>query len=440
MKDLSIRREVSRSVYRIAVPSIGSSIFFMLYSVVDLMWIGRLGKEAIASVTIAMSLYNMNYILNEIFGVASMVMLARRWGEGNLREFERIGRQIVIYKFLAGLVVLGVTFPLAPPLLKWMGGGKVPATDAILYYRWRAVFLPFGFLGGTMMTTFRSIGDTKTLFFISGVWSVTNIVLDPILMFGMKLGVVGAAIASGICETGAMFFGFYMARKKWKVWLLKPEKLQIDILKKVFVLGGPSLLDSINWNVSRLVTVRIFSSIGVLATATYGVFMRVLEIGWMIGFALEGAITTLVGQNLGRKDRERALVVYREGLKIATLWGVILATVVFLFAPQISEIFTSEADLISSSSRFLRVSSFGFFFMLFMNVGYGTLVGGGRTIDTFYIGLLSNWAYRIPLMIIVAKLSKDLNILGAVFASSIAFGALLSVIVVNRKKWLYVEV
>ncbi len=435
-----MRKEVYKNIYRIAIPSMGSSIFFMLYSVIDLMWIGRIGKEAIASVTLAMSFYNMNYILNEIFGVSSMVMLARRWGEGNIREFERIGRQIVVYKFIAGLFVLGITFPLAPPFLKWMGGGKVPALDAILYYRWRTVFLPFGFLGGTMMTTFRSIGDTRTLFFISGLWSIANIVLDPVFMFGMNLGVVGAAIASGLCETGAMFFGFYMAKRKWKVWLLKPERLHLDILKKVFVLGGPSLLDSINWNISRLVTVKIFSSIGVLATATYGVFARVLEISWMIGFALEGAITALVGQSLGKRDKDRAIEVYKEGLRIATIWGAILAGIVFVFAPQISAIFAKENDLLVAASQFLRFSSFGFFFMLFMNIGYGTLVGGGRTIDTFYIGLVSNWAYRIPVMVLVARFFEDVNALGVAFASSIAFGAFLSVLGVRKRKWLHVEV
>ncbi len=435
-----MKKEVAKSIYKFAIPSMGSSIFYMLYSVIDLMWVGRIGKEAIASVTLAMSVYNMNYILNEVFGVASVVMLARRWGEGDKDEFQRIGRQIVIYKFLSGLAVMFLTIPLASPILTWMGGGKVPAIDAVHYYKWRAIFLPFSFLGGTMMTTFRSIGDTKTLFYVSASGAIANIVLDPIFMFVMGFGVVGSAIASGVCETAAMFFGFYLAGLKWKVWLLKPEKLHLDVLKKIFVIGGPSLLDSINWNVSMLITVKIFSMLGVLATATFGVFDRVAEIGWMIGFAFEGAVTTLVGQSLGAKNKERAVVVYKEGLKIAAIWGIVITLLVVTLAPQLSLLFAREADLRLAATEFLRYAAFGFFFLFFMSIGSGALMGGGRTVDIFYIGLLGNWAYRIPLMILVAKFTSNTNLLGTVFASSIAFGAFLTLLCVQRKKWLETEV
>ncbi len=77
-----------KDILRIAVPSMGSSVFNMLYSFADLAWIGRLGKDAVASVTLAVSLYNMNYILNEMFGVSSMVLLSRSWGKRDLRSFE----------------------------------------------------------------------------------------------------------------------------------------------------------------------------------------------------------------------------------------------------------------------------------------------------------------------------------------------------------------
>ncbi len=431
---------IRRRILEIALPSMGASVFYMLYSVVDLMWIGRLGSEAVASVTMALSFYNVNYILNEIFGVASVVMLSRRWGEGNKEEFERIGRQIVAYKFLSGLFLSLLTIPMAPSLMGWLGGGKVPPGDAIAYYRFRALFLPFSFLGGTMMTTFRSIGDTKTLFYISSIWSSVNLILDPVLMFWMKMGIVGSALASGISETAAMIHGFLWAEKKWKVWMLKPARLELFVLKRVFTIGGPSLLDSVNWNLSRMVTVKIFASYGVVAAATFGIFARVVEMAWTVGFALEGAITTLVGQSLGAKDKGRAEEVFKEGVKISLLLGTLISIVVAVFSHPISAFFSSDNSLIDSATAFLRLSSFGFAFMLLMNASYGALVGGGRTIDTLYIGMASNWLFRIPLLLLLSKIGIDYVFLGPAFSSSMAFGSIVGLLIARRRKWLEVEV
>ncbi len=431
---------IRKRILEIALPSMGSSLANMLYGVVDLMWIGKLGKEAIASVTLAVSLFNMNFILNDIFGVASVVMLARRWGEGNLREFERIGRQIVVYKFFAGLMILGAMYPLSPYVLSWMGGGKVPIGDALSYYRLRLFFAPFEFMTGTMMTTYRSIGDTKTLFLITFLWNGVNAVFDPIFIFSAGLGVAGSALASGLCYTSAMFMGFYIAKKKWKVDLLKYEKLHLDVLKRVFVLGSPSLLDGINWSVARLITVRIFSGLGVIAAAIFGIYTRVIEMGWMIGFAYEGAITTLVGHKLGRQDMEGAKEVYKEGIFLATITGLALSMIVFSLAYPITRIFTSDPDLIVSSVRFLRLTSFGFVFMLMLNAFYGVLVGGGRTIDTFYVGISANWGFRIPGLLVASKFFPSQMLYGVIYALSIGFGAFMGYIIVRKGRWMLTDV
>ena len=433
-------KSTKREILRIAVPSMGSSIFNMLYSFADLAWIGRLGKDAVASVTLAVSLYNMNYILNEIFGVSSVVLLSRSWGKRDLRSFENIGRQIVVYKFLAGLLLLIVTYPLSPSLLSWLGSGKVPPSDAITYYRIMALFLPFSFLMGTMMTTFRSIGDTKTLFYVMAFGSISNIFLDPVFIFTLKMGVAGSALASGICSSASMVLGFFLARMKWNVWLLKYTKLDLEILKKIITIGGPSLIDSINWNITRIATVKIFSMYGVLATATFGIFARTIEMAWMIGFALEGAITTLVGHNLGRKNSSKALEVFSEGLKIGILIGIIASAVVFILSTPIASLFSKDPQLVKSSSEFLRYTSFGFFFMCILNVSYGTLVGGGRTIDTLFISLLSNWAFRIPVMFVMKVLNFGYNALGLVIALSVALGSFVGLLMIRKKKWLKFEV
>ncbi len=418
----------------------GSSIFDMLYSFADLAWIGRLGKDAVASVTLAISLYNMNYILNEILGVSSVVLLSRSWGRRDLESFENVGRQIVIYKFLAGLSLLVLTYPLSPYLLSWLGSGKVPPSDAISYYRIMALFLPFSFLMGTMMTTFRSIGDTKTLFYVMAFGSISNIFLDPVFIFALKMGVAGSALASGICSTASMILGFFLAKRKWNVWLLRYTKLDLEVLKKILTIGGPSLIDSVNWNFTRIATVKIFSMYGVLATATFGIFARTIEMAWMIGFALEGAVTTLVGQNLGRKDSSKALEVFSEGLKIGIFIGFIVSIVVFTFSTPIASLFSKDPQLVKSASEFLRCTSFGFFFMYMMNISYGTLIGGGRTIDTMFIGLLGNWSFRIPAMFVMKSLNFGYNALGIIIALSIAFESFIGLFMVRKKKWLKFEV
>ncbi len=337
-------------------------------------------------------------------------------------------------------MLLIVTYPLSPFLLSWLGSGKVPPSNAISCYRIMALFLPFSFLMGTMMTTFRSIGDTKTLFYVVAFGSISNIFLDPIFMFTLKMGVSGSALASGVCSTASMVLGFFLAKRKWSVWLLKYTKLELDILKKILKIGGPSLVDSINWNITRIAMVKIFSMYGVLATATFGIFTRTIDTAWMIGFALEGAITTLVGQSLGRRNSSKAFEVFSEGLKVGILIGIIASAAIFIFSTPIASLFSKDPQLVKSASFFLRYTSFGFFFMYIMNVSYGTLVGGGRTIDTLFISLLSNWAFRIPVMSVMKIFSFGYNALGLVIALSIALGSFVGLFMVKKKKWLKFEV
>ncbi len=433
-------KDVRKDILRIALPSMGSSVFNTLYSLVDLMWIGRMGKEAVASVTLAASLYNMNYIINEIFGVSSMVMLSRRWGEGNKKDFEDIGRQIVTYKFFAGFILLLITYPVAPLLLSWLGSGKIPSQDAISYYRIRTMFLPLSFLLGTMMTTFRSIGDTRTLFFVTAAGSIANIFLDPLFMFVMNMGVSGSALASGMCESSVMLLGFFMAKKKWKVWLLRMSKLKLSTLKKILYLGGPSLADSVNWNFSRMIVVRMFSGYGVLATATFGIFARVIDITWMVGFAIEGAVTTLVGQSLGKRDKGRAVRVFIEGRKIALIIGATASIFVFILSTPISQLFSEDLQLVRSSSAFLRYTSFLYIFMYLVNISYGTLTGGGRTIDALYISIITNWVFRIPVMALLKYLGFGYNALGIVISLSVTLGSMVGLLMVRKKRWLDVEI
>jgi putative MATE family efflux protein len=427
---------VRKSILKIAIPSMGSSVVWMLYGIVDMMWIGRLGSTAIASVTLALNFYQINFILNEIFGVASMVLLSRRWGEKNLEEYQRIGRQIVLYKFLAGSLALLVTYPISPYILNWLGSGKVPLADAVGYYRWRAIFLPFNFLLGTMMTAFRSIGDTKTLFFIESFGAISNIILDPILMFWVGLGVKGAAIASGICESATMVFGFYIAKKKWGVWLLKFERIQTDVLKKIVRVGTPSLLSAVNWNVSNMLVVKIISSMGVVETAAYGILSRTGEIAWMVGFALSGAITTLVGQSLGSRDSKKAVRVHREGLKIALIFGISTSVVVFLLSSKIAGIFTDDQMLLNYSSTLLMTASGGFLFIMILDALYGTLMGGGRTMDMLMTDLIGIWGFQIPALILVSRLFSNIAIVGITISIYYAIASGIASIFVRKGKWL----
>ncbi len=432
--------EIFRELMRIALPSMGSSLAYTLYSVVDLMWIGFIGPKAIASVTLAMSVLGLTYILNEIFGVSSMSVLTRRWGEGNKRDFERVVNQVIMYKVIAGVMVSVLTLVFVNSIMAWVGG-KVPTDDAVSYYRWRASFLPVSFAIGTMMTSFRAIGDTRTLLKVNLLGSVLNILLDPIFMFWLEMGVSGSALASGMCEGISLILGLYLLRKKWGVRAPKIVRLDVGILKKILKLGTPALLDSLNWSVSNFAMVKLIALMGMEATAIFGIFARIVDVVWMMGFALEGAVTTLVGQSLGSGKKERARKVLKIGLLVGLMMGAGFFVFLFFFPHIVARFFSKDLSLVEKSSSFLRIFSPGFIAIFALNVVYGVLVGGGRTIDTFVIGLIGNWPVKMTLLSLAVFIAGRMSIVAISLSSTVYIMSLIGLWVVFKSgKWLETEV
>ena len=192
---------------------------------------------------------------------------------------------------------------------------------------------------------------------------------------------------------------------------------------------------------SNFAVVKLIATLGTEATAVFGIFARVLDVVWMMGFAFEGAMTTLVGQSLGSGNRNRAWKVLKIGLLVGFLMGGVVFAVVLAFPGAISRLFSRDSNLIDETSSFLRVFSPGFVFMFVVNVVYGTLVGGGRTIDTFLIGLMGNWPVKMGLLSLAVFLSGDMEKVAISLALTAVFTALAGTALVFRsRKWMETQV
>jgi putative MATE family efflux protein len=430
---------ISKSILRLAIPSMGASFLASLYDLVDAFWVGHISSSAIAGVTLAMAIFWYGSIFNDLFGSSSVILISRRYGEKNYEGVKWVVGQTILAKSVLAIVFLFLVYLLNSQLLKLIGASGEALRQGEIYLSWRSWVMPFSFSGYTLLTTFRATGDTYKLFWVQGVSAVINMVLDPILIYTLHMGVAGAALASDFSEIYLLLIGFVILNSKRSYLRMNPFrylKPKWDIMKKMISLGSPMTLETLSENVAYSVVLRIASMYGTALIAALGIANRIRSISFTLGFSMNMSASTMVGQNLGAKKRERAIQSVKSSILIGEALIAGYVVVLFFFGKDISYFFTPHADIAYMGGILLKFFAINEIFFMISMVAWGVLVGGGLTKTVMAIGLVTDWIVLIPLMALFAYLHFGWESLALSFVISSIVMASLSLMEIKRGKWL----
>src|SRR6266567_3790838 len=394
---------LNRAILLLAIPMILEMVLESLFAVVDVFWVGRLGADAVATVGLTESLISLVFAIGLGLSLSTTAMVARRIGEKDPTGAAVAGVQAIVIGLAASAVIGIPCFFYGPDLLRLMGASPQVVAVGSGYAR-----IALGGGGAIMMlflnnAIFRGAGDAAIAMRLLWVSNIINLVLDPCLIFGLgpfpKLGVTGAALATFTGRSIGVVYQFYrLLRGSERIHILREQiHLNFSVLLRLVRVSLTGILQFAIAHTSWIGLVRIVSIFGSAALAGYTIAIRIIIFIILPSWGLSNAAATLVGQNLGAGQPDRAEAsVWRTGFyNMLFLGGV--GVFFILFAEPIVRLFTHDPAVVPLGTSCLRILSYG-------NVGYAygmvmlqASTGAGDTVTPTIVNLFGFWLLEIPL-------------------------------------------
>lgn len=409
-RDLTKGSIYSNLIY-MALPTMFGFFAQTLFSLVDMVFIGQISKEALAGVTIYSTIFVIVFVFNDIIGTSSIALISQSYGEKDYAKTSKIIEQSIIFKAIVALITGIMMSIFLKPLIFFFTDNPQTQQAALDYGYIRTFFLPIMFSSYTVNTAMRCIGDSKKPLYIMIIVSIINIVLDPIFMFesisigsfvvpGLNLGVFGAALATVISNTIAFLLAFYILLSGKTYLTINPRnllKLDKDIDKKLITIGLPAGAEGLNRNLANFVLLKFISSYGVGITASYGIVIRILDLCFMPLFGLNMGGSTIIGQNLGAKNEPRAHQTIRATAKLGVFIMCCVNVGIFFYGQQLVAVFSNDTEVIEIGTTMLKWIGPSTILLAIM-FGYGTAFSGsGYNKPFLYASVISRWGVLIPL-------------------------------------------
>ena len=345
----------------------------ILYTIVDMIFIGRLGGDAIAAVAFNMPLFFL--VLGLSFGVGSGVTasIARFIGEKDKVNADNTAEHAVALGLIISTILTTLGLIYGEDLLQRLG-----ATESVLPLSWD--YLKVSLIGLPFMvfsTFFRSIlsgeGDMKLPMAVAGLGTILNIILDPIFIFTLGYGVGGAAMASAISQLIVFVIFVYMLFVKEHAYIrfrMRDFSPSIFIIKDIIRVGLPASMSMIIMAFGQLVFNLILVRFSTDAVAAYQVGGRMEMVIFLPIMAIASALTTLVGMFFGAKEIEKIKFIAKYGIIRSMMVTGVLSIILYIFAPFVVKIFTLDVDIQSIAVTYLR-----FICLIYPLIAIGMTVG-----------------------------------------------------------------
>ena len=431
MQHVLTKGRVSTTLLKLALPIMATSFLQMAYNLTDMFWIGRLGSSAVAAVGTAGFFVWLSFAMILLSKIGAEVLVAQNIGSGDYKKAESAAgtavKIAVINGAIYGLFLLIFRFSLIQ--FFQLGDSNVEG-NAIVYLTVMAVCMPLSFLPPVFTGIMNGSGNSRTPFIINTFGLITNMILDPLLIFGIGefagLGVFGAAIATVTAQAlvvlcflvvfakGGSFLHpfFYLGRFKGKM------------AKEIYKLGIPVSVQSGIFTLIAMILARLIAGWGPTAIAVQKIGSQIEAISWMTASGFQAAVSAFTGQNAGAKEIGRVKEGIRSALGMMSGIGLLATLLMFFFAEPIFSIFLSESEALSLGIDYLRILAFSQIFMSLEITTAGAFNGLGKTMPPSIIGVGGN-LLRIPLAFLLIP-SLGLNgIWWAICVSSILKGVMM---------------
>jgi putative MATE family efflux protein len=432
---------IGRAILLLAIPMVLELVLESVFAVVDVFFVSRLGADAVATVGLTEAMMTFIYAVAIGLGVGATATVARRIGERDPDGAARAAVQAIALGLIVAVPVGALGSWFARPVLSLMGA----TPDVLAHSSFTAIL--FGFNGVILMlflmnAVFRGVGDAAIAMRVLWIANAFNLVLDPCFIFGLgpfpRLGVTGAAVATTTGRgIGVLVQLYVLSRGNGRI-VIRREHLRLDpgVMLNMLRLSGSAVFQTLIGTTSYVGVMRILASLGSVSVAACTIVIRIIMFVLLPSWGLSNAAATLVGQNLGAKQPERAEAsVWRACFYNVAVLGVI-GLLFVVFADVVVGWFTQDPAVGPIATRGLRIISGGFPFYAAGYVLTQSFNGAGDTVTPTLINLGCFWLFEIPLAYVLGR-SLGYGPPGVFWSMAVAFSAMsvVSAWLFRRGRW-----
>ena len=428
-----LNEAIAPALTRLALPIMATSLVQMLYNLTDMAWIGRLGAGAVTAVGSA-GRYTW---VSQGFAI-----LARTGGQVKTAHCLGAGENDSAAQYARGALQLGILFAVLYGLVSLFGASRLIGffklnspeviAQAEWYVRIACGLVIFSYLNAILTGLLTAAGNSRTPFIVNVAGLVFNVVLDPVLIFGIgpfpELGVSGAAAATVTAQAlvSLLFFKAVLREKvlfpHLRLWVLVPVKVWREIVR----IGVPSAVQNLIYAGISMILTRLITGWGDLAVAAQRVGSQIESVSWMVGDGFSAAVNAFLGQNYGAKRYDRVRRGYFCAIAMTAAWGLCTTFLLIGMARPLFSIFLQEEEVMAIGVNYLRIVGLSQMFMMVEQTSIGAFSGLGRTLYPSIISVTFTSA-RIPVAVLLSSVMGLSGIWWALSISSMVKGCILFV-------------
>lgn len=438
MQDLTTG-PVSRHLVKTTSFMLVTMVFQTLYYLVDLYWVGRLGKEAVAAVGIAGNVMFIVLAATMMLGIGTTALISHAAGRADHERAQLVFNQSLVLSSLAGAFYLVVAMAIRPGYVRMLSPDATTARLASEYLLWFIPATALQFPMTAMGAALRGTGNFKPGMVIQTATVIINIVLAPFLIFGWvthrPLGVAGAAIASLIAIlAGSVWLTLYFLPKDVYLKFQPADwRPQTALWGKMLAIGLPSGAEFALMGIYVLVVYAIARPFGAAAQAGFGIGMRIMQAGFMPVVALGFAVAPVAGQNFGARHADRVRETFRTAAVGATVLMLVFTLLCHIATETMIRVFSTDPQVVAVGSEYLRIISWNYVASGILFVASSTFQAMGNTVPSLVASFMRIVLVSVPAFFLARLPGFQLRWIWFLSVAAVAVQLALSLLLLRRE-------
>jgi len=396
---------IGKLLWKLSAPAMVGMLVVALYNLVDTIFVGRsVGVLGIAAIAIVFPINMLIMAIEQTIGIGGASFISRKLGERKMAETEMAFGNIFSLTIVSSLILSLVGLIFLKPILTAFG-----ATDSILPlavdYGWIIIlgipFFSFGMVGNTIV---RSEGNAKIAMITMLVGAVLNTIMDPIFIFGLGMGIKGAALATVLSQlvTALFILYYFIFGDSLLKFYWRNLKLKFYIVKEIIAVGFSSFVRMGAGSIGAVVLNHVLAFYGGdLAIGVFGIINRLLAFIFLPLIGIVQGMQPIIGYNFGARAIERVKETVNISIKLTTYSAILAFVILELFAEPILRIFTTDSEAIRIGVPAMRIVALAFATIGFQVVTAGLYQAMGRAKESIFLSSLRQIILLIPLVIIL---------------------------------------
>lgn len=402
---------VNKLLISMALPIVISMMIQALYNIVDSIFVAKINEDALTALSLAFPMQNLIISAATGIGVGMNALLSKKLGEQNYSYANMVACNGIIIELCASVIFLIIGIFIVPLFIHSQTTIISIANYAISYLRICCIFSFSVFLQISFERLLQATGRTHLSMITQISGAVVNIVLDPIFIFTFKMGVEGAAIATVLGQFVSAVVGYYLNKKYNKEIDIKTKNIipSIKIIKKILIIGVPSIIMSSIGSVMTFCMNKILIVLSSTAVAVFGTYFKLQSFILMPIFGLNNGMVPIIAYNFGAKKKERIISTIKLSIIYAVGFMLIGLMIMQIFPTQLLLMFDASENMIRIGVTALRIISLSFIFAGFCIIATSVFQAFGNGIYSMFVSIARQLLVLVPIAYFLS-LSQNIDL------------------------------